>query len=125
MAEKWTPKMVAQRLQEAADILHRLPEVKVQGYVSSWPPVIHEFWEAYGWDTPKVRRGPPPGDAIDRMDEAMGWLAWLERDQAKLVWSRAEGIPWKLIMRQLGVSRGTAWQHWMSALAEVAGRLNA
>lgn len=126
MAEqkKWDSKMVAKRMEETAETMHRLPETRVQGYVSSWPEVLRQFCEAYGYDTPKVRMGPPTGEAIDRMDECLNWLRWLEPEQMRLVWLRAERVPWKIILRRLGVSRATAWQWWMSALLQVATRLN-
>ena len=41
-------------------------------------------------------------EAIDRMDEALGWLMWLEPEERQLVWLRAEGLPWKWITRRLG-----------------------
>ncbi len=121
MDDKWTPKMVAQRFEEAAKTLERLPESQVQQLRASWPPVVQEVFDEEGRTIP---RGPPTGDAIDRMDETFTWLKWLEKEQTKLVWSKAEGMPWKLILRRLGVCRATAWQWWMSALTEVASRLN-
>ena len=36
-------------------------------------------------------------EAIDRMDEALDWLMWLEPEERRLVWLRAEGLPWKRI----------------------------
>lgn len=125
MAEKWTEEMVEDRFREAAATMKRLPDVSVQGFVSSWPPIIREFWEAYGWDVPKIRLGPPTGESIDRMDECLEWIRWLEPEQMRLVWARAEGLPWKIILRRIGVSRATAWQRMDKALAKVAARLNA
>ena len=121
MVDKWTPKMVAHRFEEAAETLNRLPGIHLQKLRAKWPEVIKEI---YGNDERMVQRGPPLGETIDRMDEALRWLLWLDREQVKLVWSKAEGLPWKLILRRLGVCRATAWQRWMSALTEVATRLN-
>jgi len=122
--EEWTPEMVAGRLAEAADTLRRLPRVKVQGYFSTWPTVIRDFWEAFGWHEAEVRLGPPTAAAIDRMDETVLWLRWLEPDEVRLVWLRAEGVRWKLICARFGVGRTTAWYKWSGALAKIAGRLN-
>lgn len=125
MAEQdWTPKMVEERLEEAAATLRRLPAVKVQGYVSSWPQVVREFYEAYGAEPARVRLGPPSPGAIDRMDETLSWLQWLERDDSRLVWARACGLPWKLLTWRFGVSRTTAWRRWAAALVAIAARLN-
>ncbi|MBF0629205.1 MAG: hypothetical protein HQL91_13385 [Magnetococcales bacterium] len=126
MAEKWNPKMVAERMAEAASTLRRLKVsgLKPQGYGSSWPDIVHEFSEAYGYNELVVRLGPPTADAITRMDEAMEWLRWLESDQMRLVWFHAEGMPRKVIQAKLGVSRATLWLHWSSALTVIASMIN-
>ncbi len=125
MAEKkWTPKIVAARLDEAAETLRRLPMSGPQQYQSSWPPIIQEFWEAYGWNEMKVRLGPPLPDDISRMDECMEWLQWLNRDQLQLVWAKAEKFSWKMILPRCGMGRTKAWEVWMAALLEIATRLN-
>jgi hypothetical protein len=59
------------------------------------------------------------------MDEALAWLGWLDPEERRLVWLRAEGMPWKMITRRLGVGRTTAWQRWTLALLKIATRLNA
>jgi hypothetical protein len=58
------------------------------------------------------------------MDEALGWLMWLEPEERRLVWLRAEGVPWKRITHWLGIGRTTAWQRWTAALLKRAVRLN-
>jgi hypothetical protein len=121
--DRWTLKLVEARLEEAADTLRRLPEQRIRGYVGSWTPVIREFCEAYGWHEVPMRLGPPQAAAIDRMDEALLWLSWLDRDDVRLVWSRACGVPWKLITGRLGVGRTTAWRRWVAALITISARL--
>ena len=123
MAEPWTPQRVAARRAEAAGVLARLPEARLRGYYSLWPPVVRAARAALGGG--RARPIPPPPEAIDRMDEALAWLGWLEPDEARLVWLRAEGVPWKPITGRLGVGRTTAWQRWTVALLKVATRLNA
>lgn len=122
---QWTPKMVAVYLEQAADTLRRLPPVRVQGYASTWPPIVRDFWEAYGWEETRVRSGPPRPAAIDQMDATLLWLRWLELDDSRLVWSRANGRPWKVIAHEFGIDRTTAWRRWMYALVVIAARLNA
>jgi hypothetical protein len=120
----WTPLMIEERLVEAANVMRRLPPVKVQGYYSLWPRYRYEFADLVGQDPPKTRLPPPSPDAITRMDETMEWLRWLEPEDAKLVWARAERTPWKGICVQLGMSRATAHRHWQYALVLIAWRLN-
>jgi predicted DNA-binding protein (UPF0251 family) len=117
----WTPTLVAERLAEAADVLDRLPESKVRGFYSllPLPPDVP------AGDGARTRPAAPAPEAIDRMDEAIGWLCWLEAEERRLVWLRAEGLPWKRITQRLGIGRTTAWQRWTMALLKIASRLNA
>ena len=125
-AEKWTPKMVADRLEEAASTLSRLPVtgLKPRAYGRSWPDVINEAVGVSGGDEPVLRLGPPQADAISRMDEAMEWLRWLEPNQVRLVWLRASRTPWKMIMRGFGISRSTASTRWNAAILQIVAILN-
>ena len=119
MAEPtWTPRLVAGRLAEAADALARLPDERVRGLYDLWPKLIG----APGGHAHPAAAAP---EAIDRADEALGWLMWLDPDERRLVWLRAEGLPWKWITRRLGVGRTTAWQRWTTALLKITVRLNA
>ena len=126
MNKKWDVKMVAARMEEAAETMKRLPMtgLKPTGHVSSWPPILREFFEAYGWNDLEVRLGPPPADAISRMDETLQWLRWLDPDETRLVWLRAERVLWKVLMRRFGGCRTTVWSRWMAALLQVTTRLN-
>src|SRR5687768_6739803 len=116
----WTPKRVAERLAEAADVLDRLPEPRVRGYYSLWPAGLENVY-ASDRTTPAA----PLPEAIDRMDEVLRWLCWLEPHERRLLWLRAEGLPWKRITHRLGIGRTTAWQRWTMALFEISIRLNA
>jgi Domain of unknown function (DUF6362) len=114
----WTPKLVRERLEEAVDVLARLPEERVRGFYDLWPRVIME-------PSRYVRPAAAAPEAIDRMDEALSWLMWLDPEERCLTWLRAEGLSWKWITRRLGMGRTTAWQRWTVALHKIAVRLNA
>lgn len=120
----WDKDMVAAYLKEAAETLRTLPAVKVQGHFNVWPSVLQDYWEAYGADDEKPRRGPATPEAIDRMDMALLWLGWLEPNEARLVWMRAEGIGWKVIQARYGVGRTTGWMRWTTGLEKIAACLN-
>jgi hypothetical protein len=115
---RWDQKAVVGRLEEAVDVLARLPDEQVRGLYDLWPKLIG----APGRPTRPAAAVP---EAIDRMDEALGWLMWLEPDERQLVWLRAEGLPWKRITHRLAIGRTTAWQRWTLALLKIATRLNA
>jgi Domain of unknown function (DUF6362) len=114
----WDQEVVASRLEEAVDVLARLPNEQVRGLYDLWPKLVGEPCR-------HARPAAAAPEAIDRMDEALGWLMWLEREERRLVWLRAEGVPWKRITHWLGIGRTTAWQRWTIALLKIATRLNA
>jgi hypothetical protein len=58
------------------------------------------------------------------MEETITWMCLLERDDARLVWARAEGAPWKAICWRFGVARATAHRRWQYGLSVIAWRLN-
>jgi hypothetical protein len=51
-------------------------------------------------------------------------LRWLEADDAKLVWARADRTAWKAICWQFGIARATAHRRWQYGLSVIAWRLN-
>ena len=120
----WTRDQVGERLAEAADVLKRLPDAKGQGYFSTWPQIVHEFADLVGQEPPRLRRPPPSPAAISRMEQTFDWFVWLEPEDAKLVWARAEGTPWKPICWRFGLSRATAYRRWEYALSVITWRLN-
>ncbi len=126
-SSKWTPKMVATRMAEAARTLRalRVKGLKPTGYGNSWPDIVYDPIETDGWDDAKVSRGPPTPDAITRMDESLNWLHWLEPDQKRLVWMHADGRPRKMIYASVGMSRMKAWRVWMASLMIIASMINA
>jgi hypothetical protein len=123
MSTRLTPNDIAARFEEAADTLKRLPMPDIRRRVTRWLTIIRDAKEAYGYGEVRLRRGPPAAAAIDRMEEALTWLSWLEPDDLFLVWARAGRTPWKRICWRIGVSRTTAWQRWVAALMVIGARL--
>ena len=120
----WTPLLVEERFVEAAGVLKRLPEERVQGYFSVWPEVVRSVHDAFGWHEPVLRRPWPSPASIDRMDETISWLRWLEPDVAKIVWLRASGNRWKSICVEVGLQRTAVHQRYLFGQCVIAWRLN-
>jgi hypothetical protein len=120
---EWTPSLVEARLAEAALVLKRLPEVKVQGYFSTWPKMLYEFSDLVGQE-PKPMRVLPSPAAISRMEETLGWTVGLDPIDGKIIWMRAYGERWKTICWTVGLQRSAAHEHWLYALCVIAWRLN-
>jgi hypothetical protein len=115
--QRWDQEAVAARLEEAVDVLARLPDEQMRGLYDLWPKLVGEPCRP-------IRPAAAAPEAIDRMDEALSWLMWLDPEERRLVWLRAEGLPWKRITPRLGIGRTTAWQRWTTALLKIAVRLN-
>lgn len=122
--DRWTASLVEERLAEAAGVLKRLPEEKVQGYFSAWPDVVHNIHESFGWHDPVLRRPWPSPGSIDRMDETMQWLQWLEPDVARICWFRAAGERWKIICTRVGLQRTAVHQRYLFGHCVIAWKLN-
>ena len=123
MEKQMTTNQVADQLKEAAATLKRLPEERLQRLKSNWPETI-PVWGDYGDEKTRVRMGPPTPDAIDRMDEVLGWLGWLEPDESKLAWAVACGINRKLIGSRFGIHRGTVWREWKAIMRKLTAIIN-
>jgi hypothetical protein len=121
--DSWTIEAVEERFVEAADVMRRLPDVRVPGHFNTWPRMLTEFADLVGQETPRLRLPPPAPDAISRMEETMRWLHWLEPVDAKIVWLRAVGERWKAICWKVGLARSAAHQHWQYALSVIVLRL--
>ena len=120
---EWTTAQVQDRLELAADVFAQLPAVKPQGYFNAWPEYFHSFADQVGQE-PQMRRPRPSPRQITEAEEAMLWLRWLEKDDARLVWLRANRTPWKPICWELGISRATANRRWQYGIAVIVWRLN-
>lgn len=125
MADDWTASIVEARFEEAAFTLRRLPDTRVPGYFNTWPAVLRSVHEAFGYERARMPRIAPTPQSISRMEETFTWLAWLDPDDARIVWMRAEGSPWKPICWRVGLSRQHAWRRWVAALVTVSNRLSA
>ena len=119
----WTSARVQDRLELAADVFVQMPAVKPQGYFNAWPEYFHSFADQVGQE-PQMRRPRPSPRQITEAEEAMLWLRWIERDDARLVWLRANRTPWKPICWELGISRATANRRWQYGIAVIVWRLN-
>lgn len=120
----WTPSKVADRLEEAAETLRRLPPVRMHGYCSTWPQILHDANDKRDWEALKTRLGPPTAKAITHMEETLTWSGWLTAEENRLLWLRANHMSWKVIGWHFGYDRTTAWKRWTYALTILTHILN-
>lgn len=120
---EWTRADVEARLESAAYVMHFMPKDKPGWSTKAWPTYQHDFSDKVG-QPPEGRRPRPSPRSISEAEAAMLWLRWLDVEDAKLVWARADGTPWKPICWKFGVSRATARRRWEYALSVIVWRLN-
>lgn len=121
--DEWTTAQVQDRLELAAGVMRQMPGVMPQGFFNAWPEYFHSFADQVDQE-PTMRRPRPSPRTITEAEEAMLWLRWLEAEDARLVWARAEGMAWKPICWRFGISRATANRRWQYGLAVIVWRLN-
>ncbi len=124
MENKWTHETVAEHFEEAVRTLKRLPPVKVKGYHTVWPEVIHTPDERMHQEAFPMRLRAS-ADAISRLEQTFEWMPWIEVEERKLIWKRAARVRWKTICWECGYDRTTAWRKWVLACTKIATRLNA
>lgn len=84
----------------------RDPDGRFLGMAGSWPfAVVHDFNEAYGYSSAKVRRFTPTAKDVSDAELVMTWMAWLRREEGDdairriMAWSL--GVPtWMLGQRE-------------------------
>ena len=114
---------VIYRLEEAGMTLLALPGT---GWTTrmrqSSVEIVRTALETQGWDTGRVRPAVPSAAKIDRMEEAMGWLALIPRERyvlRKIVGARSlvhpvtdrHVFPWRRLGKAMG-SDHKAVQRW-------------
>jgi hypothetical protein len=114
---------VEERLRSAARTLRRLPNVKIQGYFNTWPTIIREPLEILQMEPDPMRITPSMADITEMEEVLFVWLKWIEPEERRLVWLRAERVRWKLICGRFGVGRTKAWEMYRRALASIAAKL--
>ena len=58
------------------------------------------------------------------MDAALAWLLWLDRDERRIVFARALGVPWRRLEDQDGRSERTLRSRHRDALEAITCKLN-
>lgn len=119
----WTDKMVEAYLKDAAKAMRALPAVKVQGYFSTWPDTPDETWFKAEGSTDKPRFRPTPRQ-IDQAFYVMEWLRWPSMMERKIMWDRANRVPWKVMEHTYQSARSTLWRHHAHGVMWVMARLN-
>lgn len=117
------------RLEEAMDVVCYLPNKEyrmLRGGGVNWPDVVLEFADRVGRRAVGGRTRVLLGArAIARADEALQWFLWIEPVEVRsMVMARAGGERWFKILARLRQGRTWAWGEYVTALQQIADRLN-
>ncbi|MBB5353700.1 hypothetical protein HNR46_003961 [Haloferula luteola] len=121
----WNEKIVMGYLMQAAAIHRRLPEPRVLGYHTLWPPTLADGWERlYDMINGRTKPVPPMPAEVDFSEAVMAWLRLLDRPHQQIVWMRANRVPWKIIMEEFDRSKPTLWRELNLSLTVLKYHLN-
>ena len=109
---------IKSKLAFAAKVLRALPGEHVQGFISSWPASLSELDILQETDISRNQYHPTPAE-ISEMDKILEWLKPLNAFETKLVWRRANHVPWKLISEDLGYHRSKLDEKYRIALVKI------
>lgn len=109
---------IKKKLAFAAKVLRALPGERVRGFISSWPQVLYTTEELL---TQEVREKcyHPTAVEISEMEKILEWLKPLDAFETRLVWRRANHVPWKILSDELGYHRSKLDEKYRIALAKV------
>ncbi len=114
----FTPLDIDARMIAAVSTLRRMPDPMVQQFGSSWPDVVRESIESYGYNAPTKIESAPTARDTSQMREAMEWLLWLDVLDRYIVWGKAKLKAIERLARENGVSvtdPANAWQYGVKA----------
>lgn len=94
--------IVRMRLEEAGATLLAMPGgfgPRAPG--CGLPPAVQSQIEAYGWSKVRLRAGRPSAEAIDRMDESLGWISLIPASPGKAGSGELFSVHGGVVLRRL------------------------
>ena len=116
-------KYIENRIESAALTLRRLPNDQRGGYNNTWPDMKYSSAEIEEMDKKRTYIRPNQQDVSEMEEVLFEWMKWLTKEERKLVWQRAERMPWKEICKGMGFSRTKVWGLYMKALKKIGAKL--
>ena len=121
---KITTEQIKQDLETAAYVDRLLPEVRSPKYKSCMPDIIYTPQEIVFMDKRPIKPRPSQ-EQVDIWEKVnFEWLPVLEVEERRLVWKRANRIPWKLLSYEFGLHRSKLTEKYNVALAKILGFLS-
>lgn len=111
---------IKENLSFAAEVMRRLPVVKVRGYFCSWPKFCCDN-EIFKGDA-EVWMQPLPHE-IEAMEEILEWLKFTSVENRHVIWVRSCGMGWKNLSARCGKSRSSIIRMYNSGLKDIQNTL--
>lgn len=110
--------LIKRDLEFAADVMRRLPPIKMQQVRSSWPRLVYTADELEA-QKPLPVYFHPTAQEIDKMYKILDWYKCLDAFETKLVWKRSCHVPWKIMQLKLRQHRSTLYAKYMQSLIKI------
>ena len=119
-----TIEQIKQDLETAAYVDRLLPPVKAPKYRCFMPEIIYTPQELMFMDR-RLLKVKPTQEQISLWERVvLEWLPILSINDRRLVWKRANRIPWKLLCREFGLERTEMWRRYPGVLIKISFYIN-
>ncbi len=116
---KMTPDQIKQDLETAAYVDRLLPAVKSPRYKCCMPDIVYTPLEIAMMDKRKIKIKPTNEQVSIWETVHLKWLPVLEIDERRLIWKRANRIPWKILSREFGLCKSNLCERHTKALLKI------
>ncbi len=106
-------------LETAAYVDRLLPPVRAPKYRCCMPEIVYTPQEMIFMEKKPLKIRPNQEQIALWERVVLDWLPILAVDERRLVWKRANRIPWKLLCREFGVSRQMLAVRYDKALIKI------
>lgn len=114
-----TIEQIKNDLETAAYVDRLLPPVRAQGYQSYMPQIIYTPQEIAFMDRRPIRPRPNQEQINIWEEVVLRWLPILTKEERRLVWKKANNLPWKMLCRDFGVCKSNLCERYSKALLKI------
>lgn len=111
---------IKENLVFAAEVMRRLPTVKVRGYFCAWPKFCSDN-DVFSGDSDVWM--PPLPHEVEAMEVILEWLKLTSVENRQIIWVRSCGMGWKNIATKCGKSRSSIIRLYNLGLQEIQNAL--
>ena len=114
-----TVSTLEQRLLEAAQSVCRLPPHLPASLLDSWPHAVSNTYKGYVRTQHHPLTLPLDSQALQEMNETLGWLKRVREEDQRIVWMRSLGLQWRVIGEWLDCSRPYLQKRYKESLKQM------